>query len=282
MMQLTKNPTKHNISLVWNSSLYQPGVMEIYEPRYAKHLLQYEVFAGMTMMQLTKNHIQVLMHNLEGSAHLSSFLQESKQVEPRIIITAVSPGSSADDVLSPGLIVESINDQKIRTMKDLREHFVPTSGDTWQLQTDKGKLFVVNFKEELLQSLKLNRKGWGPLSESVNASLTTYLPVQIQETATTTKGNNLSSAFIGGKGQGELEDSTWNDQPEGESLLKVQEENERKHFQELADVASQGATDSLGINSSLTDKLMQAVNRIVSGLDTPNVMLDKELQKQNG
>lgn len=278
----------HNLSLVWNSALYEPGVKQIYEMRYAKQLLDFEVFAGITMMQLTQNHVRRLMMTWDATAHLSCFLQEENTVKPRLIITAISPGSEADELLQPGMIIKSINGKIVNTMQELRDNFNQTDVGAWRLETDQGALFAANFTEELLKSVKLtkqgwelNKKGWAPLSKSVAQALnsqgllsSSLLSIASQSPWLTTK--NVASLISGGVGSSddlykEYDAAADDEQDTGKEVVS----EEQKELEELANTASRGAKESSSNNSSLTDKVMQVVNRIVSGLD-----LKKESEQQ--
>merc|ERR1719265_2234799 len=135
------------------------------------------------MMQLTQNHVQSIMRTWDATAHLACYLQEENTKDPKVIITAISPGSSADELLSTGMILQSINDQPVSTLQELRENFVPP-GSTWKLVTDKGNLFVADFKEELVNSVNLTRKGWAPLSPAVTSAIKEYYPGLIHSPST--------------------------------------------------------------------------------------------------
>lgn len=268
---------EHVLSLVWNSSLYEPGVGKIYETRYAKQLLQYEVFAGMTLMQMTQNHVHKLMRMWDATSHLACYEQEENQVEPKVMITAVTPGSSVDELLEPGMIVESVNNVRVRTLQELRDAFEPISGETWQLLTDRGNLYVGNFTEELTKSVQSNSKsiqseGWVPLSEAVKAALSKR-PSLVSST-----GLPLPSSFLGG---GEEKEDDEEAEDKDQDVFTAQEENESRQLKELANTASKGAAETSIKDSSFTDRVMKVVNRIVSGLDTHNAKLKEDFQNNS-
>jgi len=138
----------HNMSMQWQDT-YHGGVRTVEEPYYEPQATQFEIFAGITMMQLTVNHIYSLMVD-GGHPTLGKWLLPENQAVPRILVTHVDEGVYASHVLSPGMIVSKVNGVPVTTLKSIQEHFVPKD-DLWTLETDQGLMFTIKFNEALAQ-----------------------------------------------------------------------------------------------------------------------------------
>ena len=88
-------------------------------PEFEKEATDYEIFGGLVVMQLTLNHINLL---LQRAPELIKFTKTELLNEPALIITHVLPNSQAAKsyVLRPGAIIESVNGQEVKTLKDYR------------------------------------------------------------------------------------------------------------------------------------------------------------------
>lgn len=146
--------TNHTVYLSWNTTRYKPGIPWVSEPRFDASAMDFEIFAGVTMMQMTLNHIEAALKTEEGVS-LSRYLVQENMVKPRIIITSCEPSTTCDGILYSGMVLKSINGKEVYTMKELRKNFQPPKGTmTWELVTDRGVLYVADFKEELKKALK--------------------------------------------------------------------------------------------------------------------------------
>mmetsp|Transcript_46457 Transcript_46457/g.92235 ORF Transcript_46457/g.92235 Transcript_46457/m.92235 type:complete len:803 (-) Transcript_46457:85-2493(-) len=138
----------HKVSMHWQDS-YHGGVRMVEEPFYEPRATQFEIFAGITMMQLTVNHIFRLMAD-DGHLTMGQWLLPENQVAPRILVTHVEEGTYAAHVLSPGMIVNKVNGANMTSLESIQEHFVPND-DLWTLETDQGLIFAIKFNEALAQ-----------------------------------------------------------------------------------------------------------------------------------
>jgi len=157
--------TKHRLSLKWNSSRFEGGVRYLYEPNFDATAKDYEWFGGVTMVQLTLNHIDAWI-SMMGGETLGRFYLEENTRAPRVAITSCASGFSCEEIVSTGMIVESINGCPVTTLADIRKCFVP-KGETWQLVTDRGVALNVDFMEELSQAVRLVREDLTLLSKAV-------------------------------------------------------------------------------------------------------------------
>merc|ERR1711871_1175939 len=78
--------------------------------------IEWEIFGGMVMVELTLNHI-------ENIPSLFNYLQPEKRNKKKIIITQIYPGSilSKSLILLPGNIIKKINNIEINTINDFRK-----------------------------------------------------------------------------------------------------------------------------------------------------------------
>jgi len=151
--------TVHDVDMEWQASRYVAGINNIEEPFWNEKCQEYETFAGITVMQLTVNHIIRLLRAGEPPT-LGRWLLPEMQEKPRLLITHVERGNYADRTLSPGMVISKVNDQEIGTLEEYRKVFEPPAGQkTWSLETDRGILFVTNFQESLLQQIQQAEMG---------------------------------------------------------------------------------------------------------------------------
>lgn len=118
--------------------------------------LDYEMFAGLCVMQLRQNHLEKFGKNLPMS--LIKYSQSENIFKNVLIITTVLPGSTIEsiDCFYPGALLDKINDQKVRTLKDLREALLLSkeSGNIKITAKDKSAT-VLTLKEVLEDELRI-------------------------------------------------------------------------------------------------------------------------------
>jgi serine protease Do len=92
--------------------------------------IDYEIFGGMVMMNLTMNHVSML---LERASHLLTYTKNENQYEPAVIVTHVFANSQAQrsHLVSPGTIVTEINGQAVATLDDVRKIVAADAGDEY-------------------------------------------------------------------------------------------------------------------------------------------------------
>jgi hypothetical protein len=160
-MKPEEKNVSHSISMEWIPEKYEMGIRGVPEPSLPEGTstvvpLEYELFAGITFMQMTVNHVITLVSGaatpVETAALLRWLLPEN-QDRKRLIITNVAKGTYASKVLRPGMVIEEVNGAKISDLDSYRENFKPKEGDYWKLVTDRGVRLDVNFNEEVLQQV---------------------------------------------------------------------------------------------------------------------------------
>jgi len=138
--------TEHVVSMRWRPE-YNVAVQDVEEPHFEDASLDFEIFAGVTMMQMTVNNIVDLLRSGRPQT-LSRWLLIENQEVPRLLITHVEEGTYASRVLTPGMVVHAINGKNVSTLAELRDNF-QAQGSAWTLETDRGLILSVKFKETL-------------------------------------------------------------------------------------------------------------------------------------
>merc|ERR1719259_1528262 len=127
-------------------------VREIQEPHFQEEALDYETFAGVTVMQMSLNHVALLASR--GLTPLGRWLLPENQVEPRLMVSHVTPGTYASRVLTEGMVVAKVNGHDVSNLADFRSSF-DSDSTSWMLETDRGVLYHVDFKKMLEDQDKL-------------------------------------------------------------------------------------------------------------------------------
>ncbi len=82
--------------------------------------IDYEIFGGMVVMELTKNHIVLLGNHAQG---LAKYLAFKNQREPLLLITHVFPNSELyrSRTMLPGTTLNEVNGIEVQTLEDFRK-----------------------------------------------------------------------------------------------------------------------------------------------------------------
>lgn len=88
-------------------------------PEYEKNEIDYEIIGGMIVMQLTLNHVSILISRV---TELIRYGRPEVQQEPAIVITNILPNSQAAKarILRIGQLLEEVNGDTIKTLADFR------------------------------------------------------------------------------------------------------------------------------------------------------------------
>jgi len=91
--------------------------LRVYYPGYED--IDYEVFGGMVFMQLSANHLPILSKVVPA---LARFTDIKHQLESRVVITHIQPGSCAQKARSVGIgsLVDEVNGIKVQNLTDIR------------------------------------------------------------------------------------------------------------------------------------------------------------------
>lgn len=134
-----------------------------YEP------IPYEIIAGIIFMELTENHLALL---LEEAPHLERFERMENKEEAVIIITHIFPGSAAQQLRSlfPGDILKEINGRAVTTLAHLRQALKGgLDSEFLTLVTENNILAVFSYPEILHDEDRLAKDYGYTLSETIIA-----------------------------------------------------------------------------------------------------------------
>ncbi len=94
-----------------------PPIREVY-PMYEN--IDYEIFGGMVVMQLTFNHIHVMKNSVPG---LMKYVELSNRAEPVLLITHIFPNSQLhrSRALTVGATINEVNGVIVHTLEDFRK-----------------------------------------------------------------------------------------------------------------------------------------------------------------
>ena len=113
---LYRKGTRKEVTVTFSQSEL-PAIRKIY-PGYEP--VDYEVVAGMVVMELSADHIRLLVNNVPG---LTRYIEMKHQSEPTLVITNIFPDSQLfrTRTLAVGTTINEVNGIKVGTLKEFRE-----------------------------------------------------------------------------------------------------------------------------------------------------------------
>ncbi len=117
--------------------------------------IEYEIFGGMLIQQLTLNHIPILINN---APDLTKYLKFSEQMNPALVVTHVVPNSQAQrlEVVTEGSVIAEVNGQEVTTLNQFREVIFKSVNEKFiRVKTSDGIFFVLSLPKVLLEAEKL-------------------------------------------------------------------------------------------------------------------------------
>lgn len=156
---------EHSVSTSWQPE-YGEGIVYVDEPLLSGKQKAFEQFGGVTIMDMTVNHIQQLAS--QGYTTSGRWLHPDLIDKPRLIVTSVQQGTYAANVVRPGTVVRLVNGKRVHDLEEFHQAFLP-AGDrnVWTLETDTGKLLALMFNQSLEQQVYETRGEKRQLSYSV-------------------------------------------------------------------------------------------------------------------
>lgn len=111
-----RNGERKEVTAKFNQSVL-PAVRRIFPGFEA---IDYEVFGGMVVMQLSLNHIQLLINNASG---LAKFAELKNQTKSALIITHIFPNSQLyrSRTLAVGATLNEVNGMEVKSLDDFRK-----------------------------------------------------------------------------------------------------------------------------------------------------------------
>jgi serine protease Do len=128
---------------------YIPPVRSIY-PEFEKKETDYEILGGMVVMNLSLNHVGML---ISLAPDLVKFGRIENQQKPALIITNVFPNSQASKarVLGRGEVIDEVNGEKIETLDDFRKVVKKSKGTGYLTVRTTDNFYAVLSVEKILQ-----------------------------------------------------------------------------------------------------------------------------------
>jgi serine protease Do len=154
-----------------------PAIRRIY-PGYEK--IDYEVFAGMVVMPLSLNHIQVLAQNAPGLTRFGEMCNQNKET---IVVTHIFPSSQLyrSRTITVGSTINEVNGKEVHTLADLREALQQGDGNFLSIRASdhvaraSDHVFVtLSFDKVLEEERRLSYDYHYPLTETALSLLKTY------------------------------------------------------------------------------------------------------------
>jgi S1-C subfamily serine protease len=151
--------------------------------------IDYEVFAGMVVMQLSANHIRRLVKQAPG---LMYYAEMKNQADPVLIVTHVFPTSQLyrTRTLIAGATLNEVNGVPVSTLEELRAAYKTGDGKALTIratdrytQASDNILVVLPYEKVLQEESMLARTYCYPLSETAKMLLTDYTKKIKRETA---------------------------------------------------------------------------------------------------
>jgi serine protease Do len=125
-------------------------------PDFEPESIQYEMFAGLCIMQLRDNHFGVL----PKTALLNQYARTENQVKEVLVITAVLPGSLADKIecFSVGTFISKINQERVTNLDQLRKALLKSAqtGDI-AITTEENYATVLSLDKILYDEQRLSQ-----------------------------------------------------------------------------------------------------------------------------
>lgn len=148
-----------------------PAIHKIY-PGFQN--VDYEVFGGLVITQLSMNHIQALIEQAPGLATYAEIKNQDKQI---LVITHIFPNSQAyrSRALLPGMTISEINGVAVRTLeeyravvrKGMREKYLTIKAIDNVTRASDNTFVVLEYEKILKEEEKFSQDYRYPLSSMV-------------------------------------------------------------------------------------------------------------------
>ena len=136
--------------------------------------IDYEIFAGMVVMELTLNHVKLLINQAPG---LAKYMDLKYQAESVLVVTHIFPTSQLyrSRTFSAGITLHEINGMPVKTLEDFRvsigkgratNYFTINAFDNLS-RTSDGVLVVLPFDKIAQEEKLLSQQYHYPLSDHV-------------------------------------------------------------------------------------------------------------------
>jgi S1-C subfamily serine protease len=134
----------------------KPAIRKVLEPIIDPP--KFVIFGGAVFMELTANLVNAFLE--ENPAELVEFTQPQKQLEPRILISNIIPGSVAaeDKTLTAGSLLKRFNGKEIKSFKDVCRVVSSPPASIWSIETESA--LAVLPVDQVMQNSEHNNEEW--------------------------------------------------------------------------------------------------------------------------
>jgi hypothetical protein len=179
------------------TAIFKDDPKHLYPVRYFHEPIcekvEYEVFGGLVVMELTSNHLAKLGTDNTG---LLKYDDDSARMESKLLITAILEQSKIPQwSIQAGDIITKLNGNEVKTLADFREHFEP-SGAYWTVETDASSLIVLDFKQTLASEAELAQIHNYMPSAAVLRTIKKMLPAAAAEQGNKNEKNKLVDEVV--------------------------------------------------------------------------------------
>jgi len=130
--------------------------------------VNYEVFGGMVVMELTLNHIDTF---IQSNPNIGRYLYDNKKLlSKRLILSALLyPMTNVPEgSIMQGAIFHEVNGHPVNSLDDFRKALIPEKGAIYcNFTTESGALIVLNLIDTLLQELRISELNGYKITSSV-------------------------------------------------------------------------------------------------------------------
>lgn len=158
--------------------------------------MEYEIFGGLVVMEMTLNHVSALMGDNSG---LTSYLDNDKLTKPKLIVSSVLSESTLvpTGAVAAGDILININQKNVSTLDEYRAAFIPGEGQRmWTAEVESGGLVVIDYKAALLAEPELALLNRYALSETVKSEIQKLTHQSLPPKSTENEGDSASNPFL--------------------------------------------------------------------------------------
>lgn len=148
-----------SITLKPSTEIYK--IREKYPPF---DIIQWEIFGGVLMVELTLNHIYKI-------PRLFDYMKPEKRNQNKVLITKIYPGSSfsKDLILVPGDLLKSINDTKVYSIQDVREALmkpiIEKNIEYIKFENEENKVSITPMKKAIQENIFLSQNYNYPITK---------------------------------------------------------------------------------------------------------------------
>lgn len=150
--------------------------------------IEWEIFGGFVMVELTLNHIELL-------PYLMKYINPERRNKKRVVITQIYPGSSLSKslILQPGNVIKKINNIEVNTIEEIRKAIIKplkkNNKDYLKIEDDDNKIAIFLMERLINENLFLSQNFNYPITDFNNTLLMKYHKNGLKKTVSKRKKN---------------------------------------------------------------------------------------------